>query len=97
MQRPDRPIALVLPADDPEAAAGDADLVEALTAGRQQVAFWQAEGKGRPKIVVLLGPVPDVERNNREVRRLSSPQVGVLVVLASVAFVLLGGWLASMG
>lgn len=52
----------------------------------------------RPRIVVLLGPVPVVpgERNYREARRLSSAQVGAMVVLSAVAFVLLAGWLASI-
>lgn len=56
--RPDRCLTVLLPADDPEAAAENADLLEALLAGRPRIAFWQGDATGRPKIVVLFGPVP---------------------------------------
>lgn len=110
MARPDRPISIILPGDDPQAAAENADLAEALLAGRAQVAVWQGDVDGRPRIVVLLGPVPqgtlvvDGPRPRpegtvrREGGRDSNLVAGIAAVGIGVGIVLaLGGLLALSG
>jgi hypothetical protein len=102
--RPDRCLTVLLPGDDPDAAAENPDLNEALHAGRPVIAFWQGDAGGRTKIAVLLGPVPTgalvVEGLKPSV--ISSPReqtlervVGAAAVLAVVALVVFVGMLAG--
>jgi hypothetical protein len=100
--RPDRCLTVLLPGDDPDAAAENPDLNEALHAGRPVVAFWQGDAGGRTKIAVLLGPVPTgtlvIEGLKPRLPATLADRVlgGMLVVGAGGAVVLFAGWVGHL-
>ena len=80
--RPDRCLPMYLPADRPDLIAENADLAAEVARGRPSVAQWQADHPdGHPRIVVVLGPVP--ERVGREEARRSPLFLTLCALLAA--------------
>lgn len=57
--RHDRCFVVYLPADRPDQIPENATLVEELLRGRPVIASYTADDKSGPRLVVVLGPVPE--------------------------------------
>ena len=80
--RPDRCLAMYLPADRPDLIKENADLAAEVARGRPFVALWRADHPdGHPRIVVVLGPVP--EQSGREEVRRSPLFLAICTLLAA--------------
>lgn len=90
--RPDRCVRYLLPADRPEEVPENGDLAADLLAGRPVVATWAVDvDTPKPKIVVVLGPVPRARSGAASQKPGALWYLGIGIgVLA-----LLGAWLAQ--